>query len=752
MGSPELTPLQKYEQYVATHKAQCKGLSITQICSIMVKNKILTTVELADLKNNPILFPQNKFGKEKIGYENFGLFLSDTPQPVKNTKVPYAIQYTHPMIAGVLCDEKKNIDLSQFSLKSLKEKYNSKEYNVTQDKNGAITVKTKNNEDVLFVRKNFINETVVSINRGGGKAQNFTIKKDGTLEDLTNIEEKNGKTISQIYRKGSKIPEKEFITYPDGSHKQTNFDKNGKVEFEDYWKKGGYRAEWVKQYSNGILWSQRIGNNKQEYPLVTEIYKDINAKTVIGSPTTRSSLQRNIISGINYQNIRDIWDEYEKRYGKNPVDALRSRYNVDTKVKKQCITHMEKLYCAQAPAEKAGEYLAERLYNDIHGNDKSELAEHVKMINKRNLKYTLVAYREKSFYAHHDKIRDINITMNTIEQYLPKFITNKIRNYESSKITPYQGLLEAIAQTPNMSNKAKSKLITQIVNTGMEEENEFFVKQTKKEIAKHPSDMHKIEIDLYALENRAEDIGDLRNPELKTGVKAKVNDEFDGPIKQDRTGDCWLLAGVNSILAKPELRKEFTKLITYDDKTKTYTVNLKGAGKVYKISKNEVDNTPNLAKGSKKINALEIAMDRLIREQAYNDKTNYPMIDSEFGYIHSVTIDGNWTSTLYRALGFKEEYDFTEINPLTAELNDGHTLFNAEFGGREREIITGLATCKKDEHLADLHTRHAYSIIGSDKNNIYLTNPWDSSAVITMTRENFKKAGGHIRRYKVNLS
>lgn len=37
-----------------------------------------------------------------------------------------------------------------------------------------------------------------------------------------------------------------------------------------------------------------------------------------------------------------------------------------------------------------------------------------------------------------------------------------------------------------------------------------------------------------------------------------------------------------------------------------------------------------------------------------------------------------------------------------------------------------------------LHGHHAYTVKGSDKNHVYLINPWDTSKTITITREEFK--------------
>ena len=60
----------------------------------------------------------------------------------------------------------------------------------------------------------------------------------------------------------------------------------------------------------------------------------------------------------------------------------------------------------------------------------------------------------------------------------------------------------------------------------------------------------------------------------------------------------------------------------------------------------------------------------------------------------------------------------------------------------------GSAINSKGEKCT-VHKRHAYSIVGSDKDNIYFVNPWDSSDKIKVSREEFAKMGVRIESFKI---
>ena len=748
MSGPKLTPEQRYNQFLHSNSKNLRGLNAEKICSLMLKEKLISQNEYEQLKKNPLIFPQYH-GTSAQGYENMGLFLSDkNPKPVQ-TQIPLKQKYTHPQIQGIECDKNGKIDLNQFSLKALKEKYNLKEYDVVQNENGQISVTKKDGTPVLKITKNkYFNYTTVELTHNPKYMQTFEIKQNGELDRLTNLEQQKDKSVSVTYEKGSTKPLKMYELYPDGSHLMTNFDsKTGQKTFQDYWTKDGHSAEWAIEYSNGQPWKKTYKGKPAEYPLVKDLIKGFEARTPIGSPSTGKNLTSDILKRINPENVFEIVNEFKNQTGKSLFDRLKNEYTMKPEDKTKCLDHIEKLYYRNAPKEQAGKELAAQLYKDIQGYDKSRLAKHIGMIDKNNLKYVLTEYRTISGHDNWKKKDEYEDTMNTLREYLPDFLCSKIADYKIKSVTPYQGLLQAIDQTKELSPNRKKELINHIVQTAMEDKTDYAIKSAKKDLANHPTDYHKVEVDIYRLQNTKE--GDMRNPELKSRSVTKDSEGFLGTTrKQGQTGDCWLIAAINSVIAKPEMLKKLNELVTYDKNTGNYTVTLKGSNEKYTITADEIANTPNLSTGSKKLKAVEIAMDKHIKNNAYRDKNLQVWVDNDFEFVTNVDINGNWSTIAWKNLFGAGNLDIQIQQPdiLKEDFNKPDRLYALSLNGKED--VYGMATSQKDKNYR-IVARHAYSIIGSDKENVYLLNPWDSSDKITVSRENLKKIGVNIEQYEI---
>ncbi|GEM_PF-5821680 len=61
-------------------------------------------------------------------------------------------------------------------------------------------------------------------------------------------------------------------------------------------------------------------------------------------------------------------------------------------------------------------------------------------------------------------------------------------------------------------------------------------------------------------------------------------------------------------------------------------------------------------------------------------------------------------------------------------------------------MVYGLAKTSKGEDY-DFCSHHALAITGSDKNNIYLSDPQDTSSKIIISRANFKKLNANLSCY-----
>ena len=102
-------------------------------------------------------------------------------------------------------------------------------------------------------------------------------------------------------------------------------------------------------------------------------------------------------------------------------------------------------------------------------------------------------------------------------------------------------------------------------------------------------------------------------------------------FKQGQTGDCYLLAALESMSNTPEGRyyiKQSVKKHFWGD----VTVYFKGIDKTYIITQDELQNAPNLSSGDDDVKAFEIAMAKyrteiLEKKQSLHQKINLHIID-----------------------------------------------------------------------------------------------------------------------------
>lgn len=733
---PFLTGMQIYNQYRDLPKY--KGKAPSTIAQMLLKDNLLTPSQYRQLLNSPMftLIPPKTAPKD--GYENFGLNLSTKQNYVDrgemlSIEAPKKYHRRFPLLE---LDSKNNIDMAQFDLDSLKRRYPSDKYNVQSE----IT----DNGTVLY---------------------NVTVKKTGKLifsidaskKDIDSISVymDNGndkRTMVYIYR--GKIEKYNVNEVVDNRFESSFYDAQGKLVSKNIRELDNSKKSYRISYINGKPYKKIYVDKKipEENYLVKDLIDDIYAKSKLGLPTTRESLKGNILTRITKDNISEVMAEYEKQTGQDLIEAVKNEIGIKASqpaLYLKLINHIETLYFKYGDARLSGEKLAERLYDTINAGNEKETSKYVKMLTPKNIKYVISAYKGDSY-----KHRDESVLLTTVGVLLDY---NKVYDELAEWISPYTGLLEAIEKS-NIKADVKKDYIKKIIDVALKDLHPAVVERTQKDISTHPADSHKIEVDILAARNTNPNDTDFKNFALLNFYKKKIQERVknnsegigDIVVKQGYTGDCWLLSGLISIMSRPQLRTMLEKLVLYDEKTKTYTVNLLQYNKKYEITENDIKSNPYLSSGSNKINALEVAIDKFIRELAYKNKDRLFPIDEEFGYADYITIDSGHESFLYYALfGANKSKSVTPPNPLTTDFNNQSVLYNISFGGKERIEIPDVAVCKDNPKLSTLHTRHAYSIIGSDKENVYIVNPWDSSAIITIKRTDLAKIKTRITGYIV---
>lgn len=222
-----------------------------------------------------------------------------------------------------------------------------------------------------------------------------------------------------------------------------------------------------------------------------------------------------------------------------------------------------------------------------------------------------------------------------------------------------------------------------------------------------------------------------RTKRQETGKLPDVqNGKIDKDFKQGKIGDCWLLAAIKA-LAMSEKGLEILNNSIRVLPDKSVEVTLKGVGKTYHISRQELNNSKELSTGDADVRAIEIAMDRYIKEE---------------GGIRG-------------GVDLRRNRSFVAYNALTGKGN--RNSFSDTFGRIPDKIFTDsqIDNFNKPNHVAtvsssngsttteafcngkkiQLYKKHAYAVKGSDSKNVYLVNPHDTSKVITVTRSDFKK-------------
>lgn len=749
MAIPEMTPSQKYEQFLKSHP-QYKKMSMDSVCSIMVKQKLLSSEEVKALKKPLFGFNSAAFvnvNEETFGFKAMGLNLTNKNNHPKPTNYVERPKTYHPVITQLPVEKSGKVDLNNFTMNGLKSQYDSKNYAISKNKRGEIfVIGKKDGKLLLSVFNNVFGLSIVYKN--GNKEQSVNLNKNGEIEGYSLGECNNGTQTIVQYRNKGKYPERKYIVYPNGDKKQTNYDtKTGQIKFQDYWKKNGNSPEYYTEYSNGKPY-KKVAGSKTEYILVNDLEKDITAKNGLGLPTTRPSISENVLKRITSENVLETLEKYREKTGRDLVTDIDDEIGLSKSLRDKLINHVDTLYCKNAKPKDSGKYLAKKLFDDIQGLGSGKLAEHVKMINPKNLKYVLTEYRNLTG----DKQVRAFQTYNELF-YLGKKIginLSSVKGEEAvKKLAPLEGLLTAIQGEFGLKQSTRNSLIKQIVKVALEDKDSGTKSRISKDISRHPKDTYKVEVDLYRASNSAD--GDLRNPKLNEArLNTPKNKTFKGQVKQGRTGDCWLLAGLNSIIANPSALKQLEKQVKYDPKTGNYSVYMNGLKQTYVVTKEDLKNYTAISSGSEKVNAVEIAMDKYMRDSAYNEKGGYFHVDEKFGSVDRVTIDGNFSSILWNTL-FGDNYKMRpNIDPLKEDFNNPKRLYGFSLSGSDdNRTVLGVASSNKSKNY-EIISRHAYSIIGSDEKNIYFSNPWDSSEKITIPRADFKNIGYNLDIYEFN--
>ena len=215
-----------------------------------------------------------------------------------------------------------------------------------------------------------------------------------------------------------------------------------------------------------------------------------------------------------------------------------------------------------------------------------------------------------------------------------------------------------------------------------------------------------------------------------------INGEFDEHRFQGSTGDCWFIAGLNSLNSTEKGKQAISNAITKNSDG-TVTVNFKGIGKSYTVTAEEIDrydadytNFHDYSNGDNDLLVLEIAYDKVRQETKGKDITG--------GY-HEEIFEA-LTGVRTTKFGEAKESVKTSAADIDSALDAAMKNKNLALGF---SLFDGVHQAKQTNGSIYKFEGgyHAFSITNVTENSVTFVNPWDSTNEITMNRAEFKKLG-----------
>ena len=229
---------------------------------------------------------------------------------------------------------------------------------------------------------------------------------------------------------------------------------------------------------------------------------------------------------------------------------------------------------------------------------------------------------------------------------------------------------------------------------------------------------------------------------------AETQDGVIDETRQQQTGDCWLLSGINALSYTEDGRQIINDALDYQDNG-DIVIHFKGVDD-YTVTKQEIDQArkdqnflySSYSKGDDDMLAFELGVEKLYDDIAYG-KVKLEDAPWHFEDADGIKTDiiedgksiegGNEAQLMYFITGKEANY-----------LYDREDMESAlgEFDGKTVALgasIDGDITMAKDINGKNvlLPGGHAYAIKDVDGDSVTVTNPWDSGKEIVLSKDEF---------------
>ena len=746
--------------------------SLDKLSEILLKNGVLTANEIEILKNTPLLTfsseecdspwgnslalgdNANKIQSQILNNQDLlGVELDESFVIYIRSSLPPAMTEPPEWLSSSGTfgfNSEKKVDLSQFSVTNLQQKYPPDKYELTRslDLGGSSTVRIADKftgEDVLRLEINEDNIVLTEhISKNPPKSVSRSIDAhDGTILSYSYTEQDaDQNSVTHVYDgKTNKLLSQSVVNSE--IYYETSFDEDGLVVSESFSTRknatDAFDVVFSKVYEDGVLVWEEDAEGNISIPILDDFagYVDLIIRDE-GYLREDESVEFEfpnmdiLISQIEEVENVELWIAYyEEKTGMSFPSVLKSLSNCGGENAKSCKVLLEKLEPKVLKTDKQGaNYLAAELTDSFDAEDKKDFMTAFEKIEPKHLRYliphfTMLAGLEKEF-------EEANTLADALKQGKDsKFAQFAQQNFDNMP----NGLLDIINQATFLSDSEKKSVISKIIDMSLEGLPPDDVAEFRKDIASHPNDYKKVEIDLLRAANRVRATSDIDDED---SFASPANGKFDNFAKQGSEGDCWLIAGVNSIIAKPAGKQMLESLFSFDPQTGNVTVCLKGVGKSYTITPEEIQNANHLSSGDGDMRALEIAIDRCLKELAY-DKNYIRMTQLNFegDVSHDLDLHAGTFEDLYKLLFDNATDVSSKIDPATTDFSNEKSAYSFALvqDGAGIEDETKYFAKDSTGKKVPLHNKHAYSVVGSNKTHIFISNPWNPADILYVSRE-----------------
>ena len=474
--------------------------------------------------------------------------------------------------------------------------------------------------------------------------------------------------------------------------------KNGEIEYEifknnhypdlPYTKKIDYSGEYRYMESN-------FADKTKTNLLVNELDEDLKSGFSLFKIVS-PRLKHNVKNRINNENVFNVLDDYEKQTERNLIDDLNSIKNpfyIDER--DSLIDHVYQSIknFDDNNLSAVGKYVSNKVQKELENSDKEKILENLDLLNDNTITY---------FFEENNK-----------------------------KYSVHKGFLEELNDKlgEDFALEVAHKLSDLALGSGFDNDGLFlFTEDIKKDIKSHPNDLRKLDVDFMRLGNRK--IIDTKETRFNAYKFSYIppNGKLDCPFSQGHIGECSIVSEISAFLEKPKGKMFLESLLSYNKKNGNITVNLAGVNKKYTFSTEYLKTLKSFTNGDGDIRAIEAAVDTYLKENAYKNR-------NEKAY--DITI-GNDANTLFEILaGNSTYYWYPSFDDFSIDFNNPNKAYSIAINKNDYYYTGGTKAFSKNKEYTALFETHAYAVVMSDKDAIYLLDPNDKNN--TGTKEEYIK-------------